>query len=183
MLKKIKSLFASDTLEVPARALYDRIVEQARQRFLYEEFDVPDTANGRFDMIVLHCYCVMRRLKKTPEGFNLSQMLATVLIDDLDRNLREMGVGDLSVGKKVKRIAEGFYGRLDAYDAATLNAETEALSFALERNVYFGLEIKPKKGVEALTAYFQRQIDNIDGTTFEHLSKGVINFYSPSEYT
>ena len=179
MLKKIRSLFGSDTLELPARALYHRIVEQARQRFLYEEFDVPDTANGRFDMIVLHCYCVMRRLKQTPEGFKLSQMLATILIDDLDRNLREMGVGDLSVGKKVKRIAEGFYGRLDAYDVATLNAETESLSRALERNVYFDLEVKPEKGVEGLTDYFQKQIDNIDGTTIDRLSKGFIDFYSP----
>ena len=143
---------------------------------------MPDTLDGRFELIVLHFFFVYNLLKEKNKE-TLSEEITKIMFKDFDMSLREMGVGDLSVGKKVKRIAEGFYGRLDAYDVATLNAGTESLSRALERNIYFGLEVKPEKGVEALTDYFQKQIDNIDGTTFEHLSKGFIDFYSPSEYT
>lgn len=180
MLEKFKTFFAPNPFEVPARALYHRIVEQARQPFFYQEFSVPDTNNGRFDMIVLHCYCIMRRLKNTPNGFDLSQMLATVLIEDLDRNLREMGVGDLSVGKKVKRIAEGFYGRLDAYDAALLDGGTEIIADALKRNVYYDVEMNLDEGVTGLANYFQMQIKNIDQASFDGLSNGIVNFLSPN---
>lgn len=179
MLHKLKSWFVPDPLEAPARALYHRIVEQARLPVFFDDYGVPDTANGRFDMIVLHCYCVMRRLKQSPEGYDLSQMLATVLIDDLDRNLREMGVGDLSVGKKVKRIAEGFYGRLDAYDAALAEDGDGALSEALRRNIYSGLEQPPADGIAALAAYFRRTVAASDGAELERLAAGEVAFGAP----
>ncbi|HAA91305.1 MAG TPA: ubiquinol-cytochrome C chaperone [Rhodospirillaceae bacterium] len=180
MLQKLKSWFAPDPLDAPARALYHRIVEQARRPEFFDAFAVPDTANGRFDMIVLHCYCVMRRLKKSPEGYDLSQMLATVLVDDLDRNLREMGVGDLSVGKKVKRIAEGFYGRLDAYDAAFEETEDEALSEALRRNIYSSLDDPPTDGVAAMVSYFRREVAAVDEVDLERLALGEVTFGAPT---
>ena len=86
-----------------ARDLYGRIVDQARDPEYYASFGVPDTLDGRFDMLVLHAFLVIRRLQRGGDaGEALAQHLFDALIDDMDRSLREIGVGDLSVGKKVK---------------------------------------------------------------------------------
>lgn len=99
--------------------LYAAIVAQARSESFYRDCGVPDTVDGRFDLIVLHTYIVLDRLRAEGEaGRKLSQQLFDTLFDDMDRSLREMGVGDLSVGKHVKRMASGFYGRMKAYDEA-----------------------------------------------------------------
>ena len=178
MLQKLKAWFGPDPLEDPARRLYHKIVEQARLPVFYEKFGVPDTANGRFDMIVLHCFCVMQRLKKEPQGYDLSQMLMTVLVDDLDRNLREMGVGDLSVGKKVKRIAEGFYGRLAAYSTG-MNGDQTGLAEALKRNLYSSIENPDEGSVTQIVDYLCREIDRLDGTGFDSLQAGTVAFGQP----
>ena len=178
MLQILKSWFRKDPLEAPARALYHTIVAQAREPAFYETAGVPDTANGRFDMIVLHCFCVMQRLKQVPEGYGLSQALMTVMVDDLDRNLREMGVGDLSVGKKVKRITEGFYGRLEAYSAG-LGADRAALLVALRRNLYSSAE-DPSDGQIAMVAdYLGRMVARLDAIAIEDLHKGELRFGLP----
>ena len=180
MFKKLKAWFAPDALESAARGLYFKIVSQARLPFFYEKLGVPDTANGRFDMIVLHCFCVMQRLKKEPLGYDLSQMLMTVLVDDLDRNLREMGVGDLSVGKKVKRIAEGFYGRFDAYSKG-MNGDRIVLAEALKRNLYSSVP-KPDEGkVIQVVDYLYREIDRLDSVGIESLQAGAVVFGQPDD--
>ena len=121
-----------------ARDLYARIVDHARDPGYYASFGVPDTLDGRFDMLVLHACLVLRRLKTGGgAGETLAQHLFDVLIDDMDRSLREIGVGDLSVGKKVKGMARAFYGRAAAYEAA-LPAGPAAVAEALRRNVYRG---------------------------------------------
>jgi cytochrome b pre-mRNA-processing protein 3 len=178
MLRMIKSWFRKDPLEEPARALYHAIVEQSRNPVFYETAGVPDTANGRFDMIVLHCFCVMQRLKQAPEGYALSQALMTVMVDDLDRNLREMGVGDLSVGKKVKRITEGFYGRLEAYGAG-FESDRAALLAALRRNLYSSAE-NPSDGQIAMVAdYLARAVARLNETGIEELHNGELRFGAP----
>lgn len=182
MLQKLKAWFAPDPWDGPARSLYHEIVAQARLPVFYEKLGVPDTANGRFDMIVLHCFCVMQRLKKEPQGYDLSQMLMTVLVDDLDRNLREMGVGDLSVGKKVKRIAEGFYGRLDAYSTG-LNGDRTLLIEALKRNLYSSVEHPDEGNVMQVADYLCREIDRMNGVGIEDLQAGIVTFGKPDEAT
>ena len=93
--------------------LYSQIVAQARVVDFYTIQGVADTANGRFDLIALHAYIVMRRLKDIgEEGSQLSQDLFDIMFADMDKNIREMGVGDLSVGKKIKALAKSFYGRI-----------------------------------------------------------------------
>jgi cytochrome b pre-mRNA-processing protein 3 len=129
----LKSLFARRPNS--AEALYAAIVAAARRPKFYAELSVPDTVDGRFDMIVLHMFLVLRRLKdETPE---LCQNLTDTFFKDMDRSLREMGVGDLSVGKKVRKMAEAFHGRLNAYAKALGQGDT-ALAESLERNVYAG---------------------------------------------
>jgi cytochrome b pre-mRNA-processing protein 3 len=119
----------------PTQLLYETIVAAARQPRFFSDMSVPDTVDGRFDMIVLHLFLVLERL--AGEKGNTAQSLTDVFFRDMDRSLREMGVGDLSVGKKVRKMAEAFYGRIKAYSIAKSN-DDELLAEALQRNVYAG---------------------------------------------
>ena len=97
----------SDTIST----LYGTIVAQARLACFYREYGVPDTVNGRFDLLVLHLALVLDRLADEPQLQELGQALFDHFCTDMDQNLREMGVGDLSVPKHMQRIGEAFYGR------------------------------------------------------------------------
>lgn len=122
-----------------SQSLYEAIVAAARRPVFYADWAVPDTLDGRFDMISLHVFLVLDRLKG--EGGKVEsfrQRLIDTFFLDMDRSLREMGVGDLSVGKKVRKMSEVFYGRVQAYDAALKTGV--GLDEALRRNVYAGLE-------------------------------------------
>lgn len=132
-----KRLFPVDDHDRTARQVYELIVASARQRALYEELGVADTFEGRFDMLVLFAVLVMRRLGEGPEAArDLSQALFDIMFRDMDRSLREMGVGDLSVGKRVRKLAEIFYGRASAYRNAIASGSEAELRGALRRNIY-----------------------------------------------
>jgi cytochrome b pre-mRNA-processing protein 3 len=118
----------------PERAVYEAIVACARRPSLYADLGVPDTVAGRFDMIVLHAFLVLERVKDAEPRF--AQALTDEIFRDMDRSLREMGVGDLSVGKKVRAMAEMLYGRVAAYRNHI--GDAERLSAALTRNVWAG---------------------------------------------
>ena len=120
----------------PTAAVYDAIVASARQPVFYADMGVPDTLDGRFDMIVLHMFLVLERMKGEDEKFR--QNLTDYFFMDMDRSLREIGVGDLTVGKKVRKMAEAFYGRINAYQNASEQGEAQWVE-ALERNVYGGI--------------------------------------------
>jgi cytochrome b pre-mRNA-processing protein 3 len=122
-----------------ATRLYGAIVAAARQEKFYSEMGVPDTLDGRFDMIVLHIFLVLDRLRGGNDKFR--QQLTDVFFADLDRTLREMGVGDLSVSKKIRPMAEAFAGRIKAYAMAEEQGDAEVLQ-ALQRNVYSGENTK-----------------------------------------
>jgi len=121
-------------------AIYGMIVTQAREPLFYRDFGVPDTVNGRFDLLVLHLWMVLRRLTPIEGGTGLSQMLFDRFCDDMDGNLREMGVGDLTVPKRMQAFGEAFYGRTAAYDLA-LSADSGALAQALGKNILNGGEL------------------------------------------
>jgi cytochrome b pre-mRNA-processing protein 3 len=124
----LKRLFQKP--ETDARRLYGAIVAAARQERFYADWGVPDTLDGRFDMICLHMYLALSTLRGKEQ---LRQKLTDDFFADMDRSLREMGVGDLSVGKKVRKMAEAFYGRITAYEAA--KDDPVELEKAIERNV------------------------------------------------
>ena len=141
------------------RDLYQRIVAQARVPLFYARYGVPDTPLGRFEMIALHAFLVMRRLKR--EGAaeaEVSQALFDLMFADVDRNLREMGIGDLGVGRRVKTLAKGFYGCIRAYESG-LDAGTpgDALEAALARNLYAGSP--PEAAMLAAVADYVRRED------------------------
>ena len=117
-----------------AVSLYERIVAQARSPGFYRDYGVSDTLDGRFEMIVLHLFLVLRRLESTGDnGSVLGQQVFDLFCRDMDENLREIGVSDLKVPKEMRRIGEAYYGRAWAYDAAL--QDKEGLRAALARNV------------------------------------------------
>lgn len=139
-----------------ARAIYAVVVRQARSPAFYRDLGVPDTVDGRFELVVLHAFLVLRRLKGEPAPApEVAQALFDVMFDDMDAGLREMGAGDMGVGKRVKAMAEAFYGRIASYDAA-LGEAGGRLREALERNLYGTLAAKPA-AAEALAGYVRSQ--------------------------
>jgi cytochrome b pre-mRNA-processing protein 3 len=121
--------------------LYGAAVAAARAPgYFGPGFGVPDTLDGRFDLIGLHAALLIRRLRRDPDprGPALAQAVFDAMFADMDQALREMGVGDLSVGKRVRRMWEAFHGRARAYEAALDAGDAEALAVALRRNVWRG---------------------------------------------
>lgn len=133
----ILSLFRRDPQEKLISSLYGAIVAQARQPAFYLAGGVPDTVQGRFDMVLLHVFLFTHRLKSEGEGDRLlGQKVFDLFMRDMDSSLRELGVGDLSVPKKIKAMASAFYGRTKVYDEAIAAGDVGAMSAALARNIW-----------------------------------------------
>lgn len=136
ILKRMFRARGEGASEAAAWQCYRGLVARARTPDFYRACQVPDSVDGRFEMIVVHVFCILNRLKTEGEGGrDFSKHLTTVMMTDMDRNLREMGVGDLSVGKKVKFMSKALNGRLAAYDAGLAGGRAHLIE-ALKRNVY-----------------------------------------------
>jgi len=115
----VSRLFAPRPAKLAGRVLFERAAAQARTPALYRDGGVPDTVEGRFECYALHVDLVLHRLKgQGPEAAEVGQALFDKFLDNLDEGLRDMGVGDLSVGKKMRKLGEAIYGRMKGYDAA-----------------------------------------------------------------
>jgi cytochrome b pre-mRNA-processing protein 3 len=156
-------------------AIYGMIVAQAREPLFYRDLGVPDTVNGRFDLLVLHLWMVLRRLKPIEGGMDLAQTLFDRFCDDMDANLREMGVGDLTVPKRMQAFGEAFYGRAAAYDLA-LAAGREPLAQALCKNILNGEQIE---NARCLASYAERAIAALEGVDEAALRSASWKFPSP----
>lgn len=135
-------LFRRETgTDAIASALYGAIVAQARNPVLYADFGVPDTVSGRFEMVVLHTGLVLDRLQRQGEAEKaVGQKVFDLYCRDMDQSLRELGVGDLGVPKRMKKMAEAFYGRAAAYGVAVVARDQRGLANALRRNVFASAE-------------------------------------------
>jgi cytochrome b pre-mRNA-processing protein 3 len=156
-------------------AIYGMIVAQAREPLFYQAMGVPDTINGRFDMVLLHLWMVLRRLRPVEGGADLSQALFDHFCGDMDANLRELGVGDLTVPKRMQKFGEAFYGRAAAYDRA-LDAADEPLAQALCRNILDGGDIGRARQLAAYANAVIAALAGLDDTAF---SNGSWRFPSP----
>jgi cytochrome b pre-mRNA-processing protein 3 len=156
-------------------AIYGMIVAQAREPLFYRAMGVPDTVNGRFDMMLLHLWMVLRRLRPVDGGAELSQALFDHFCADMDANLREMGVGDLTVPKRMQKFGEAFYGRVAAYDLA-LDAGEEPLAQALRRNILDGGDIGHARQLAAYTKAVIAALAGLDDTC---VGNGSWRFPSP----
>ena len=160
-------------------ALYGAIVTRARDPRFYQAYRVPDTALGRFDLILLHLALVLRRLRAgDASARTLAQGLFDAFCRDMDHNLREMGVGDQGVPRQMRRVGEAFYGRAQAYDAALAEQSNDALVGTLIRNVY-AEAAEPGVAVERLADYVRRTVHDLEAQAIEHLLGGHVTFPEP----
>ena len=178
----IFSFFRKDPSLDAATALYAAAVEQARSPRLYTDFGAPDTVEGRFEQVALHVYLLLRRLKDgAPEAGadarQVSQKLFDVMFQNMDDSLRELGVGDLSIGKKVRKLAENFYGRVAAYeDALKDEAPEDDLARALGRNI-FGDEAAP--AAARFAGYVRGVAAAMEAQPAARIAGGVVRFPDP----
>jgi cytochrome b pre-mRNA-processing protein 3 len=155
-------------------------VAAAREPALYATVGVPDTVDGRFDLIGLHVFLLIRRLTRLPDpGAALAQAVFDAMFSDMDVNLRESGVGDLSVGRKVRTMWEAFHGRCAAYQAALDAGDAEALRAALVRNVWRG---EAASGADALARIVAAQDAHLGKQAPENLARGVASFLAATDF-
>ena len=156
--------------------MYDAVVTQARRPELYARQGVPDSVDGRFEMVVLHALLVMRRLRAFgARGEAASQSLFDLMFADFDRALRELGVGDLGVGRRIKKMAQAFYGRAARLDEALDEDDAGVLAAFLKRNA-FGTVDPESREVAALADYVRAQARCLDRQTVASLTAGEIEF-------
>ena len=161
-------------------ALYGMIVAQARLPCLYRDYAVADTVNGRFDLIVLHLALVLDRLAPEPGLKRLGQRLFDRFCQDMDDNLREMGVGDLKVPKEMRRMGEAFFGRAQAYRAALAAPDQgEALVAAVARNIYGGSSASPA-AAGRMAAYIRAAVRDLKEQDPAILAAGTVRFPDPA---
>ena len=160
-------------------ALYGAIVAQARHAAFYAALGVPDTLHGRFDMIVLHLALVNRRFRDvSPELREVAQGVFDAFCADMDDNLRELGVSDTGMAKRMRDFGEAFYGRAAAYDEALASADPADLVGALSRNVYGEAE-RRSAGAARLADYVRAADLGLQGQSAEDIAAGRIAFPEP----
>jgi cytochrome b pre-mRNA-processing protein 3 len=176
-------LFRRTSRDRTIASLYGTIVAQARACVFYQDYGVPDTVNGRFEMIVLHAVILLHRLEAEPAPARaLGQGVFDLFCRDMDANLREMGVGDLAVPRSMRRIGDAFYGRQTAYRAALAEPASAALVAALARNV-FAVPAAPDPRAERLAAYMREAVGHLAGQDGAALRQAELGFPGPETIT
>jgi cytochrome b pre-mRNA-processing protein 3 len=171
-------LFARNRAADKIGSLYGAIVAQARQPAFYAEYGVPDTIDGRFDMIVLHVALFFRRVRGEPAAVRgLGQDVFDRFCADMEHNLRETGVSDVAIPKEMRRIGEAYYGRAAAYDRALVSADEVALVDALARNVFGGAV---DADAARLAIYVRTAVEMLARQNAEGIAGGAVNFADPA---
>lgn len=174
------NLFRSAASRRTIERLYGAIVAQSRRAGFYTDLGVPDTIEGRFEMVVLHTILVCHRLKAGGEVERaLSQDVFDAFLADMDRTLREIGVGDLSVPKKMKKIGAAFYGRAAAYDSGLAAPDDAALADALARNILDQGSGTGDPRHAALARYVRAAAVTLSQTPLDVLTRGELHFPAP----
>ncbi len=178
----LSRIFGRKKDDAAAHQLYAILAEQARRPVFYRDGGVPDSLDGRFDMLALHLFLVLRRLssKLTSDGDDdLAQQLFDVMFGDMDRSLREMGVGDLTVGKRIRTMSEAFYGRVEAYENGLQASDNDSrLMAALERNLYRGNAPERAK-LARMAAYMREVADSLAKQASDDFLAGKLSFTAP----
>lgn len=160
--------------------LYLSIVAQARQAVFYRDLAVPDTIDGRFEMVVMHLVLVIERLRGEDKSISaVGQGVFDLFLKDMDRNLREMGVGDMSIGKRMKKIGRSVYGRFDAFGPPLKTGDAPALAAAIDRNVFAG---DPHPGeANRLAAYALETAGRLASQTTSDIEAGRVDWPGPDD--
>ena len=166
-------LFRRKPFERVGFELYNEAVRAARQPYFYTVLGVPDTMDGRFDMVGLHVVLLIDRLSGLPPpGRTIAQAVFDAMFADMDQTLREMGL-DMAVGRRVRAMWEALHGRATAYVAAL--GDEPALADALARNVWRGTA--PAEGAaRSLAAYGMTQHAALATQGLEDFDEGRVAF-------
>jgi cytochrome b pre-mRNA-processing protein 3 len=160
--------------------LYGAAVAAARDPWFFGPLAVPDTLDGRFDVVGLQVALLIRRLRQDPDprGPAIAQAVFDAMFADMDINLREMGVSDLRVGKRMRQMWEAFHGRCLAYEAALDAGDQAALATALDRNVWRAeAEASPPPAAAlALAGHMAAVATALAGQPFAALARGQVLF-------
>lgn len=156
-----------------AAGLYAQAVAAARRPGYYRELGVADSVDGRFDMVALQVFLLLNRLKHEPAARRLARRVGEAFFSDMDRSLREMGVGDTGVPHRIKKMAQAYFGRLTAYEAGLAAAGDEVLAAALLRNVYRGVAPEANR-LALLVAQLRREIAALAATPLEVILGGTL---------
>lgn len=156
------------------------VFEAARAPIFFTDLGVPDTFDGRFEMVALHLHLVLLRLRREgDEASDYAQGVFDIITGHFDEALRESGVGDMSVGKRVKYMTQSLYGRLSAYNAG-FNAETPLeMQAALRRNLYGTVEDPREEWINAMMAYQEAATAHLAGMPLAAIQTGVNLFPQP----
>ena len=170
--------FRRNPIREAAELAYRSVVQQARRPKFFTELGVPDTLDGRFELICLHAFVYLHRLKnEAAPAAALGQRFFDTMFADFDRSLREIGTGDLSVGRQVKRMAEAFYGRVRAYEEGVEGDDTK-LRAALARNLY-GTADPTSTQLGRLASYLRRETASLAAQPLAALLAGAPVFELP----
>ena len=153
-----------------AAAVYSATAKRARTPELFEVCGIPDTLDGRFDALALLAALTIDRLHREPDGTALAQAFFDAMFRHLDLTLREIGVQDLGVGRRIKIMAEGFQGRALAYREALAGGST-SLADVLRRNAYGGRPPSDAEPVIRLEAYVRAEAGRLAGTARSDLTE------------
>jgi cytochrome b pre-mRNA-processing protein 3 len=176
----LNRLFQRKRPRSEALDLYEAVVAQARRPEFYTDCGVPDTIDGRFELIALHAFLVLHRLKAKGQAADaVAQELFDTLISDMDRSLREIGIGDLSVPKHIKKMAQGLYGRIVSYEKGLAEPEDPVLFAALDRNLYGTVMEVPDEHLAAMSRYMRREVAGLASQPVEQLVAGRVQFGPP----
>ena len=168
-------LFRRSPIKAAVLRLYQAVAAQSRRPEFYLDAGVPDTVDGRFDLILLNAFLVMHGLRQSPEetdGFQ--QALFDEIFAHMDQSLREMGVGDARLSRQVKAMAEAFYGRVTAYEEGLAGGEG-VLEDALQRNLYGTTDVSGTS-VALMADYVRRQAGAMDSEMLREVMVGQIQF-------
>ncbi len=168
-------LFGRKRHERAGFELYTAAVEAARDPYIFETLGVADTLDGRFDVIGLYVFLLVNRLHaESKVGKDLAQAVFDAMFSDMDINLREIGVSDMRIGKRVRDMWEAFNGRSAAYAAALNTGDVATLAEAVAKNVWRGKA--PEGSAGALAAMMLQQAAHLAAQPVEALVGGRVSF-------
>lgn len=163
-----------------AAGLYQSVVAQSRDPLFYRDLGVSDTMDGRFDLITMHIFLILDRLRQAgPKGKGLSQALFDHMFANMELTLREIGVGDMAVPRHMKKMMKAFNGRVHSYHAALNGNDMQSLELAVVRNIYRIEGDAIPSAARQLAEYISGAAGDLLQQDLETFMAGRVSFPSP----
>lgn len=163
--------------------VFSVLQQQSRNPCFYEALRVPDTTEGRFDLLTLHIFMIIERMKSESIGKAFSQALFDVTFESIDQGYREIGVGDMGVPKRMKKLMLAFNGRLHAYSEAYEKRDKSAFMEAIDRNIYDTVQIEYSQDISGrMTDYAFSCLEYLQSLDVQSIMIGNITFNNPERF-